>query len=878
MHNTSAFTTYLFTDIEGSTGLWESAPERMSAALASHDTVARRCVTAHRGTYVKSTGDGMHAVFADPLDAVRAAVAMQLALADASATDGVALSVRSGLHAGVDTRRDNDFFGNAVNRAARVMSIAHGGQILLSQAVEKLIRERLPPEFSLQDLGAVRLRGLAQAEYVYQVVHPRLRQVFPPLRMLEATPNNLPQQLTSLIGRDDDIAAGKRLIDNDRMLTLLGIGGIGKSRLSLAIAADLLDSFADGVWFVELAPVTDARLVPQAIASVLGAREQQGRQMRDALVEFIRDRQLLLVLDNCEHLVQACAQIARDLLEAGPKIKILTSSRERLNVRGEKIYMLEPLAVATPEQKLTTEAIAQLAAVQLFADRARAVNPDFAVTDDNALAVVEICHRLDGIPLAIELAAARMRAMSVHSIAERLDDRFRLLRGGDRTALPRQQTLRALIDWSHDLLEAGQQMLFRRLAVFAGGFTLEAAEAIGECTDIQESAVLEILTDLVEKSLVRVDTERERYRMLETVREYAADRLEASGEDQSIRKRHLEHYLQFAEALQPRLTGPEQGYALARLDLDRENIAAAHAWCGKVGGGGEADLRLVRAISRYCFMRGLLAMGLQLMLDALARPESQVRSLARCQALSGAGQFAIRMGREDESLRYLDESLAIARELGAKERIEMVLQPLAMLKLGRGETDNALALLEEALDMARGMGAKREVAAALSALVQVHRVRGAFDSAVLLCEESLGLARELGDTENIAVNLLNRAMVSLQQQQPGPVRAILSEAQDLIEPIEALTAGQSLLEVAAGLAAARSDWARSARYFGAAEALARRTGLRRDPADEAFVQPFVAAGRVALGAGAFAHAEAEGRALEYGDAMVELRAWFASAA
>ncbi len=878
MHNTSTFTTYLFTDIEGSTGLWERGPERMSAALACHDAVARDCVTRHRGTYVKSTGDGMHAVFADPRDAVQAAVDLQLALADASVTNGVALSVRSGLHAGVDTRRDNDYFGDGVNRAARVMSIAHGGQILLSQAVEKMIRERLPAELSLQDLGAVRLRGLAQTERVYQVVHSRLRQAFPPLRMLEATPNNLPQQLTSFIGREQDIAEGKRFMGSARLLTLLGIGGLGKSRLSLAIAAELLDSFADGVWFVELASVTDARLVPQAIASALGAREEPGRPVRDALVEFVRDRQLLLVLDNCEHLVQACAQIARDLLEAGPKIKILASSRERLNVGGEKVYTLEPLAVASPGQKLTTEAIAQLAAVQLFIDRAQAVNPEFALTDDNAAAVVEICHRLDGIPLAIELAAARVRAMSVQSIAERLDDRFRLLRGGDRTALPRQQTLRALIDWSHDLLSPGQQILFRRLAVFAGGFTLEAAEAVGAGPGIEESAILDFLTDLVEKSLVRVDTERERYRMLETVREYAADKLESSGEDRTIRRRHLEHYLRLAEALQPRFTGPDQGHALARLDLEWENIAAAHAWCGRAEGGGDADLRLVRAISRYCFVRGLLATGLQAMLDALGHPEAQVRNLARCRALSGAGQFAIRMGRKDESLRYLDESLAIARELGDRERVEMVLQPLAMLKLARGENEAAQAHLEEALELARDMGMKREVAAALSGLVQVHRVRGAFDSAVVLCDESLSLARELGDTESIAVNLLNRAMVSLQQRMPGPVAAMLSEALDLIVQVEALTVGQSLLEAAAGLAAARSDWSRSARYFGAAEALAGRTGLRRDPADEGFIQTVVAAGREALGTEAFTRADTEGRALDYGDAMAELRVWFAPAA
>ncbi len=313
-------------------------------------------------------------------------------------------------------------------------------------------------------------------------------------------------------------------------MTVLGIGGLGKSRLSLQVAAEVLDDYPDGVWFVELAPVADARLVRQAVASVLGVKEEAGRPVLEALLKFVKDRRLLLLLDNCEHLAQACAELARQLLESGPHVKILASSREHLNIRGEKAYPLAPFAVPLPRQKLTREAIGQFAAVRLFVDRAIAAQPAFEVTDENAAAVAEICHRLDGIPLAIELAAARTRAMSVDQIAARLHDRFRLLGGGDRTALPRQQTLRALIDWSHDLLTAEERALFRRLAVFAGGFTLEAAEKVGAGGDLDERDVLDLLTRLVEKSLVALDAGGERYRLLETVRQYAYEHLERSGE------------------------------------------------------------------------------------------------------------------------------------------------------------------------------------------------------------------------------------------------------------------------------------------------------------------------------------------------------------
>ena len=453
MQASTAPVTFLFTDIEGSTRLWETAPEPMRAALARHDALGQDAVLRHHGRVVKTTGDGMHAVFDDPLDAIAATLALQQALADPAATAGVALRVRCGLHVGVDERRDDDFYGRSVNRAARIMSAAHGGQVLVSEAVAVLVRDRLPASVTLRDLGSVRLRDLASPEQIFQVLHPALRESFPALRSLEATPNNLPQQVTSFIGRERELDEVKRLLAGTRLLTLVGPGGIGKTRLSLQVAADLLDEFPDGVWFVELAPLNDARLVPQAVASVLGVKEEAGHSGRRSTRRF---RRRPAPANHPRQLRASGAGMRRaraaGCCEPGPHLKILASSREPLHVAGELTFPLAPLPVPDPYVPFERQALEKFAATRLFIERVTAAQPAFRVSDQNATAIAGICQRLDGIPLAIELAAARVRALSVEQIESRLSDRFRLLTGGDRTALPRQQTLRALIDWSYDLL------------------------------------------------------------------------------------------------------------------------------------------------------------------------------------------------------------------------------------------------------------------------------------------------------------------------------------------------------------------------------------------------------------------------------------------
>jgi predicted ATPase/class 3 adenylate cyclase len=873
LHDPSAVTTFLFTDIEGSTRLWEGAPERMQPALKRHDALARTVVEGQRGTIVKMTGDGMCAAFGDPVDAVGAAVTLQQALADPINTGGVTLPVRCGLHVGVVERRDNDFFGRVLNRTARLMAAAHGGQVLVSQAVAALVGDRLPPPVELRDLGLVRLRDLAAPEHVFQLVHPLLRRDFPALRSLDARPNNLPQQMTSFVGRERELSDVKARLAGTRLLTLVGVGGLGKTRLSLQVAADVLDDYPDGVWFVELAPLADPDRVAQAVASVLAVVEDAGRPVQEALAKFVKDRRLLIILDNCEHLLQACAELARDLLHAGPGVKVLTSSREPLHLTGETSYPLPSLAVPDRHGNITPAALTQYEAVHLFTDRALAVKPAFQVTQENASAIAEICHRLDGIPLALELAAARVRALSVEQIATRLSDRFRLLTSGDRTAMPRQQTLRACIDWSYDLLTAPERTLLQRLSAFAGGWTLEAAEAIGAGGDIGEPEVIDLLMHLVDKSLVISDAERGRYQMLETVRQYAQERLNQLGSADDTRARHLAYYLALAEKARPELAGPQQGVWLAQLDLERENLLTANAWCDRNDEGARLGLKLVHSVKPYWFVRGLLGLGQRVTVDALARAGAQERSLLRCQVLADAGQLGCWMGRYADARGYLEESLAIAREIGDQRMVAAVLQPLGIATLGQGDMAASRRHLDEALALARTLGNKRELLAAVNALAQLLRVEGNLDAAEPLYENVLVLARELGDRESIAIGLLNLAMVAIGRGSCDRAKHMLLEVMAIAEEIGSKPAGQSVLEVSAGLGALLQQWERAARLFGIAEAQTEQTGLHRDPADDAFLVPLMAKAREALGAAGFAAAELDGRALSYEKALLEAREW-----
>jgi len=867
--------TFLFTDIEGSTRLWEREPAAMRLALARHDALSRQAVQAHHGLLVKSTGDGIHAVFDDAADAVRAVLALQQALAAPAPADGLNLRVRAGLHSGPCERRDGDFYGPALNRAARIMGAAHGGQALLSSAVVQLVAGRLPAQAALRDLGSVRLRDLSQPERVHQLLHPGLRAQFPPLRSLEATPNNLAQQLNSYVGREQQGRELRELLARCRLLTLLGMGGIGKSRLSVQVGAELLDEYPDGVWLVELAPLADPLLVPQALASVLGVKEDAGHGVLDALLAHVRDKTLLVILDNCEHLVHACADLAKRLLQAGAGVKLLASSRDALQVAGETIYQVPTLSV--PDAGDDLQALGRHEAVRLFVDRASAVQPAFRLTAANAAAVAEICRRLDGIPLALELAAARARALSVQAIAARLNDRFRLLVSGDQTVLPRQRTLRALIDWSHELLSEPERALFRRLAVFAGGWTLEAAEAVGGGDGLPAAEVLDLLAQLVQKSLVQMDPDGQRYGLLDTVRAYAAEKLAAAGDDEArTRTRHVGHFVPFAEVTPLKLSGPEQAQWLHCLDTELDNLLSAHDWCGREPACRDAGLQLVFVLKPYWRTRGLLGLGHRVTVEALARTRPDERSFGRCRVLCDAGQLCCFMGRHEEARRYLEESRAIAHELGDAGRISAVMQPLGMSYLALGLRDEARSLYEATVAMARADGNHHILMVASNSLAQLHRADGRLAAAEPLYQQVIELAREKGDRESIAIGLLNQAMVLITQGRTATAGSMLAEVRDIAAAVGSQPVAQSLLEVCAGLAAALGQATRAAWLYGAAEARAVRTGIRRDANDDAFLQPMLARAREALGTAGFSAAEAAGREATGTEVTDEQAALFAA--
>ncbi|MSP12305.1 MAG: adenylate/guanylate cyclase domain-containing protein [Chloroflexi bacterium] len=710
--------TFLFTDIEGSTRLWQAHPEAMQAALARHDALLRATIEAHSGYVFKTVGDEFCAAFDAAPAALAAALAIQRALTAEDWTAGAglprpaAIKVRAALHTGAADVRDGDYFGATLSRVARLMAAGHGGQTLLSHTTQVLVQDALPAGVTLLDLGERRLRDLVRPEQIFQLVAPDLPADFPSLRTLDAFPHNLPVQLTSFIGREKEMADIKRLLPSTHLLTLTGVGGTGKTRLSLQAGADLLDAYPDGVWLVEFAPLADPHLVPQAIASVLGVPEAPGQPLEKSLLDYLRAKHLLLILDNCEHLIAACARLAETILRACPQVKILASSREGLGIQGEMTLHVPSLAAPDPAHLPPLAALTQYEAVKLFIDRAVAARAEFSVNDQNAAAVAQICHRLDGIPLAIELAAARVRTMPVELIARRLDDRFRLLTGGSRTALPRQQTLAALIDWSYNLLTGPERMLLRRLSVFAGGWTLEAAEAV--CADInvgQDSGhprdvvlsyeILDLLNHLVDKSLVVIEAQDSagRYRLLETIRQYARDRLLESGKGDQVRNQHVTYFLQLAEAGDMGLRGPQQMAWMKRLETEHDNLRTGLRWSL----ASEQGLRLVGALAYFWWVHTDWREGLGWLEEALAQNPAQGRTAARARALWGAG-ILIQGGYSAASRSRYAESIAIAREVGDQRMLAHAQFWLGYLEFRQNNLAAAGKLFAESQALSRAVG------------------------------------------------------------------------------------------------------------------------------------------------------------------------------
>ncbi len=593
----SGTVTFLFTDLEGSTRLWEEHPEAMQAALARHDEILRDAVVGCQGHVVKTTGDGIHAVFATAHDALDAAVAAQVGLAGESFGATGPLRVRMGVHTCEAEYRDGDYFGSEVNRAARLMSVAHGEQIVVSAVTGALVRDG---PFELVDLGEHRLRDLTVAERVFQVRAPGLVGDFAPLRSLDAFPGNLPLQVTSFVGRDQELAALGEGLEASRLVTVVGVGGVGKTRLALQVAAEVISRFPDGAWVCELAAADDPESMLQVVAAALGVRPRPGSSLEDSVVEWLRPRRVLVVLDNCEHLLRSTARLADRVLRECPHAHVVATSRESLGVAGEQTWPLGSLAV--PEASDRDVIVSD--SVRLFVDRAHAARPGFTLSASNAVAVAEICRRLDGIPLALELAAARVSALSPADISCLLDERFRLLTGGRRSGVERHQTLRATVDWSYSLLDERERVVFDRLSVCAGSFDARTAQAVVAGDGIEAWDVLDALTDLVAKSMVVAeegDDGAMRYQLLETLRQYGRERLDTGGDADSWRRRHAEHFATVAEEAGEGLRGPDEFLWKRGVLADLDNLRAAVVWSLERDDHADAQyaLRIITALAPF---------------------------------------------------------------------------------------------------------------------------------------------------------------------------------------------------------------------------------------------------------------------------------------
>jgi predicted ATPase/class 3 adenylate cyclase len=766
--------TFLFTDIEGSTKHWDEDPAGMQKALARHDEILRNAIETSGGRIFKRAGDSFLAVFEGASQAVHAAVISQIALQREPWDDSRPIAVRMAVHTGEAQEREGDFFGTTLNRCHRLMSAAHGGQILVSAATAALVRDHLPPGTTLRDLGEHRLRDLVRPEPIYQVVHPDLRSEFPPIRTLSAFAHNLPVQSTTFLGRHREIAEIANLFQKARLITLTGTGGVGKTRLALQMAAHLVDAFPDGVWFVDLAPINDPMLVPQTVASTLSVREEAGKELVKTLTEALRPKNLLLILDNCEQLIAACADFAHRILKTCPQVRILATSRERLNIEGETVWHLQPLPTPDLEALPPLPAIGDYEAVQLFLDRAASVRPGFTLTPQNAPAIASICYLLDGIPLAIELAAVRVNVLSPLQIAARLNDRFRLLTAGPRTVLSRHKTLLAAVGWSYDLLSAEEKRLFERLSVFAGGFDLEAAEQVCSGDGIETDAILDLLTLLVEKSLVIVRETavaasgsnfsdiKMRYDLLNTLRAFAYQKLVERQEVVAVRRQHLEYYLKLAETAEPELSGPHQEAVLDRLSEEHHNIIAALQWVVDEGLELEKGLRLATAIWRYWLIRGVLSEGRRLLDGMLTRVQStegkpDLSLLAKANSAAGAISWA--MGDYDLSTRYHTEALNLRRAIGDPVGIASSLNNLAINASAKKDYARAITLLQEAVATLQPIGDESRLANCLDNLAGTYIDAGDFAAARGPLQEALLLFDKTGDLWGKSFALYNLGLV-----------------------------------------------------------------------------------------------------------------------
>jgi len=758
----SGTVTFLFTDIEGSTRLWQADEVAMRCALERHDALLRSSIEG-RGGYVFSTGgDGLGAAFARAGDAVAAALEAQRGLAGEAWPEGAPLRVRMGLHTGEVAERDGDYFGTAVNRAARLMGVAHGGQVVCSQATAALV----DAEVALVDLGEHRLRDLDRAMRVFQVGGGS----FGALRSLDAFPGNLPRQLSSFVGRERELAKTVQALAEVPVVTLTGVGGVGKTRLAVQAAAEALPHYRDGAWLVELGSVRDEAQVAEAVTGALSLSVAPGARAEDALVEFLRNKQLVLVVDNCEHVIGAAAAVVSSVAESCPGVSILATSREGLAVEGERVIPIPSLGAPPLGSGLSVVAAAD--SVRLFVDRAVAAAPQFAITSTNAAAVAEVCRRLDGIPLAIELAAARVPTMTPAELASRLDRRFKVLAGGRRGAVDRHQTLRAAIDWSYELLSAPQQVLLARLSVFAGGCTLDAAEAVCSAGPVEADDVLDLLADLVARSLVVAGEEGggTRYRLLETIRQYGEDHLDAD-EAEVLRAGHAEHYAQLTEAFFRHIFGPDSAEWFKRVAADGENITTAMDWAVDTD---NADIGL-RIVASLIWTR----VGETTRIDTM--PALTLRGATEHPAypmalVTAAMEAALRVDRETVE-RCCTEALDALQRLGTPSPELLgafVASARLFVETTSGFWDAAAEQADRGAELALAAGHPELAAYGLASAAAV-RVGGDDPDVIDAATRALALARQSAGPAIIRMALLALAG-ALAGLDPDRARSLLTEA------------------------------------------------------------------------------------------------------
>jgi predicted ATPase/class 3 adenylate cyclase len=826
--------TFLFTDVAGSTRLAESMGATWPRILERHFEILRGAVAEQEGIEFGTEGDALFAVFGSAPRAVAAAVAAQQGLHSETWPEAASVKVRMGLHTGEGQLSGGTYVGLDVHRVARIASAGHGGQVVVSAATRMLVEGTLPAGVALRDLGEHRLKDLSRPERLSMLAIEGVPSEFPPLRTVDAIPNNLPTQLTSFLGRKAELAEAGELLAASRLLTLTGPGGTGKTRLSLQLAAESLDRYADGVYFVPLGAITEAELVIPAIAQALGVVDPAGKVM-DRLAEQISGKHLLLVLDNFEQVIDAAADV-NDLLARAPAITVLVSSRSPLRVYGEHEYPVPPLSLPDPQHLPSAEALSQYGSVALFIERAMAVQPSFAVDAANAPAIAEICVRLDGLPLAIELAAARVRVLSPPAILARLGDRLALLSGGARDLPERQQTLRGAIAWSHDLLDDADRLLFARFSVFVGGAAIEAVEAVvldawpdglGPAPD-----ALDALTSMVDKSLLvqeSLPSGDPRYRMLETIREYAAERLEESGDGDATRSRHAEHCLDFAERLAGQVFGDEQRVVLDTYEREHDNLRAAIGYAIAKNRGDLAQ-RLLSATWRFLQIRGHLTEARERAERVLALPDARAHTPVRLQALDAAGGIAYWQADMPAARRWYEEEQALAAELGdAAGEANAIYNLSFTYSLSSENAPLGLELASEARNRYRALGDRHAEARALWAVVNGHLfdITGegtleqemSSEEAVEAAREAIPIFRELNDRFMLAWSLYTYALLQNMRGDPAGARDSLRESLQLFQETDDLTGYALVLDGFAAIEWGSGDRDRAMKIAGAAAAL-----------------------------------------------------------